>query len=66
MGVSDLDQFKISKEQMKEGLRPSQQMMLMEKMRGASVKPNEQVQKEVEKGNLVPLKRRAEDENRQS
>lgn len=66
MGVSDLDQFKISKEQMKEGLRPSQQMMLMEKMRGASVKPNDEVQKEVEKGNLVPLKRRAEDENRQS
>lgn len=65
MGVSDLDQFKISKEQMKEGLRPSQQMMLMEKMRGASVKPNDEVQKEVEKGNLVPLKRRAEDENRQ-
>ena len=65
MGVSDLDQFKISKEQMKEGLRPSQQMMLMEKMRGASVQPNEDVQKEVEKGNLVPLKRRAEDENRQ-
>ena len=48
MGVSDLDQFKISKEQMKEGLRPSQQMMLMEKMRGASVQPNEDVQKEVE------------------
>ena len=56
MGVSDLDQFKISKEQSKEGPTPSQQMMLLEKMRGASVQPQENIQNEVQKGNLVPMK----------
>ena len=30
-------------------------MSLMEKMRGASVQPNEDVQREVEAGNLIPL-----------
>lgn len=55
MGITDLDRFRISKQQLKqEGLSPSQQLGLMEKMRGASVQPNEQVQKEVEKGNLIP------------
>jgi len=56
MGVSDLDQFKISKEQSKDGPTPSQQMMLLEKMRGASVQPQENIQNEVQKGNLVPMK----------
>lgn len=55
MGISDLDQFRISKEQQAQGPTPSQQMQLMEKMRGASVKPNEEVQREVEAGNLVPM-----------
>ena len=56
MGVSDLDQFKISKEQQAEGPTPSQQMMLMEKARGASVRPQEDVEREVERGNLVPMR----------
>ena len=55
MGVSDLDQFKIGKEQQAEGPTPSQQMMLMEKARGASVQPQQQVENEVKKGNLVPI-----------
>jgi len=55
MGISDLDQFRISKEQQAQGPTPSQQMSLMEKMRGASVQPNEDVQREVEAGNLIPL-----------
>jgi hypothetical protein len=56
MGVSDLDQFKISKEQQQEGPTPSQEMMLMEKMRGANVQPQESIDQEVQKGNLVPMK----------
>jgi len=56
MGVADLDQFKISKEQQAEGPTPSQQMMMMEKMRGANVQPQENVDNEVQKGNLVPMK----------
>ena len=50
MGVSDLDQFKINKEQQAWGPAPSQQMMLMEKARGASIKPQDQVEAEVQKG----------------
>lgn len=59
MGVSDLDQFKYSKEQQAQGPTPSQQMMLMEKMRGASVQPQEDIEREVQRGNLVPMKGRA-------
>ena len=56
MGVSDLDQFKINKEQQAEGPTPSQQMMIAEKARGASVKPAGEVEDEVKKGNLVPMR----------
>ena len=56
MGVSDLDQFKISKEQKEKGMTPSQQMMLMEKMRGASVQPQENIEDQVQRGNLVPMR----------
>ena len=56
MGVPDLEQFRISKEQAAQGPSPSQQLQLMEKMRGASVQPNEQLQRQVEKGNLAPLR----------
>jgi hypothetical protein len=57
MGITDLDRFKIPKEQLqKEGPSPSQQLALMEKMRGASVQPQENIDKEVDKGNLIPLK----------
>ena len=56
MGVSNLDQFKITPEQREQGLSPSQKIQLMEKMRGASVQPNEQIQQEVDRGNLVPMR----------
>ena len=52
MGVSDLDQFKISKEEKGQGMSPSQEMEMMEKARGASVMPSEQLQQEAQKGNL--------------
>ena len=56
MGITDLDSFRISPEEMQaNGPSPSQQLAMMEKMRGASVQPNEQVQQEVDKGNLVPI-----------
>lgn len=56
LGVSDLDQFRISKEQMAQGPTPSQQLTLMEKARGATVQPAESISREVERGNLVPLR----------
>jgi hypothetical protein len=55
MGVTDIDQYRIGKEEQGQGAKPHQQLALMEKSRGASVQPNEQVQKEVEKGNLVSI-----------
>ena len=54
MGVSDIDQLKISQEQLQQGLSPSQQLSIMEKQRGNSVMPAEQVMREVERGNLIP------------
>ena len=56
MGISDIDQFKISKEEQQQGMTPSQQMSMMEKMRGASVMPNEDLQNQVQAGNMVPMK----------
>lgn len=56
MGVSDLDRFRISPESAAEGPTPSQQLQLMEKMRGASVMPEEQISREAEKGNLIPMR----------
>lgn len=58
MGVSDIDQFKISQEEAQQGLRPSQQLAIMEKMRGASVMPQDQLMKEVQSGNVVPMRQR--------
>lgn len=56
MGVSDIDQFKISQEESAQGPTPSQQLSIMEKMRGASVMPNEQLQQEVQAGNVIPMR----------
>jgi hypothetical protein len=56
MGISDLDQFKITDQQRSQGMTPSQQLTVMEKLRGASVQPQEQVMNEVQKGNLVPAR----------
>ena len=56
LGISDLDQFRISDEERQQGASPSQQLALMEKMRGASVQPQEQIAREVEAGNLIPMR----------
>lgn len=56
MGITDLDRFRVSAEEMQQqGPSASQQLAVMEKMRGASVQPQEQVEAEVQKGNLVPM-----------
>lgn len=56
MGITDLDRFRVSQEQMQQrGPSPSQQMMLMEKMRGANVQPQENIEQQVQAGNLVPI-----------
>ena len=52
MGVSDLDQFKISKAEQEAGPTPSQQVSMMERMRGANVMGQEQMDQEIQKGNL--------------
>lgn len=56
LGVSDIDQFKISPEEAKQGMTPSQQMAMLEASRGASVKPAEEIDRELEKGNVVPIR----------
>ena len=56
MGITDLDRFRVSQEKLQQqGPSPSQQMMLMEKARGASVRPEGQINNEIEKGNLIPM-----------
>jgi hypothetical protein len=56
MGVGDIDRFKISPEELqKNGMSPSQAVSMMERARGASVRPQEDVMREAEKGNLVPM-----------
>lgn len=56
MGVSDLDRFRISdEERQSKGMSPQQQLSLLEKMRGASVMPGEDLSREVERGNLVSM-----------
>jgi hypothetical protein len=58
MGVPDVDQFKITRDQLqKNGLSPSQQMAIMEKARGQSqVMPVENLEKQLKAGNIVPLR----------
>ena len=63
MGVSDLDQFRISEEEKQMGMTPSQQMAMMEKQRGVSTGApqqtetisQEQLMREAEAGNIVPM-----------
>jgi hypothetical protein len=54
-GIHDLDKFRISQEQRAQGLRPYQQFQLLEKLRGATVMPTEDIMRQAEKGNLVPM-----------
>lgn len=56
LGVSDIEQFRISDEERAQGPSPSQQMEQARAAQGATVQPAGQVQDQVKKGNLVPLK----------
>ena len=56
MGVSDLDQFKISEQEASQGMTASQQLAMMEKLRGANVAPADQIQAEAQKGNIIPMR----------
>ncbi len=56
MGITDLDRFRVNQEDLQQnGPSPSQQLAIMEKMHGASVQPAEQVDRERENGNLIPM-----------
>jgi len=56
MGITDLERFRVPRENIEQGkLSPSQQMQMLEMQRGASVKPAGQVQDEVKKGNLISM-----------
>lgn len=56
MGITDMDRFRVDPKQLQQqGPSPSQQMMLMEKMRGANVQDQEQISKQVDAGNLIPM-----------
>tara|TARA_Y100000817_G_C16861894_1_gene546136 strand:- start:5112 stop:7019 length:1908 start_codon:yes stop_codon:yes gene_type:complete len=62
MGVSDLDQFKITDAEKQMGMTPSQQMSMMEKQRGNSTQqgqqqqtmPVEELLRNIDAGNLEP------------
>jgi hypothetical protein len=57
MGITDLERFRYTNQQrQQQGLLPNQQLSMLEKMRGASVQPAEQISREVERGNLVPMR----------
>ena len=50
------DPMRVECEQLQQqGPSPSQQLAMMEKMRGASVQPQENIEQQVQAGNLVPL-----------
>jgi len=56
MGISDLERFRVDPDELKEnGPSPSQQMAMLEKSRGASVQPQEQVEQQVKAGNIIPI-----------
>jgi hypothetical protein len=58
MGVPDVDQFRIDQKRLQaEGLAPHQQLAVMEKMRGqSSVVPAENIDKQLQAGNIIPLR----------
>lgn len=58
MGVPDVDQFRINREDLeRDGLKPSQQLAIMEKLRGQSgVLNQENIDRQVQAGNLVPVR----------
>ena len=61
MGITDMDRFRISQEELQaKGPSPSQQLGPMEKMRGANVQPQENIDNEVQKGNLIPMRQGAQ------
>lgn len=54
MGVSDLQQFRISAEERAQGLSPSQQASQLERTRGQTVLPQETVNSQLQAGNIIP------------
>ena len=63
MGISDVDQFRVSDAEKKMGMTPSQQMSMMEKQRGNSTQqgqggqetvPVEELLRGIERGDLEP------------
>ncbi|CAB4158673.1 hypothetical protein UFOVP708_16 [uncultured Caudovirales phage] len=58
MGVPDVDQFRINRDDLqRDGMKPSQQLAVMEKMRGQSGVMNEEnIDRQVQAGNLVPIR----------
>jgi hypothetical protein len=56
LGISDLDRFRISPEERQQGPSPSQQMALMQAAQGATVMPQQQLEQEIQKGNLIPAR----------
>ena len=59
MGVYDLENYKISAERAARGPSPSQKLALLEKARGASVLPEEEIAAEAQKGNLISARQAA-------
>jgi len=60
MGVSDLDRFRITPQELQQnGLSPSQQMAMAQADRGATgkIQEAETIQRDVERGNLIPMPR---------
>lgn len=58
LGIPDVDQFRINREDLKrDGMRPSQQLAIMEKFRGQSaVMPQEDLERQIQAGNVVSLR----------
>ena len=59
MGVVDVEQFIISEAEKAQGPSPSQEMSMMEATRGANVVPQEELMRQAEAGNVVPMERQA-------
>jgi len=57
MGVHDVEQFKITAAEQQQGMTPSQKMAMMEAQKGVTTETlsQEQLMKEADKGNIVPM-----------
>lgn len=53
MGLADLDQFKYSRQELAGEPLPHQKLAMLEKQRGVSTMPEDQLHREIERGNLI-------------